>query len=150
MVKMTKSFQSINYQDTDLEGDSIRDILEIRVCLLLLFSCLQFKVCSCFLSNLFTRRVGVRFVLWFFVSIIAVIKSKKVPLFLLHCLLGGSAFSSCCRILLFLKPLDFLFKRNRFQHLLTSQTFSLERPPCHLQSTLKSIHSFFIPKLSRP
>ena len=76
---MIKSFQSINYQDTDQEGDSIRDIIDIRVFLLLLFSCIYFKFCSCFMFNFFIRRVGVGFSYGFPFFVIALTKSKKFP-----------------------------------------------------------------------
>ena len=46
---MTSTYQSVNYQDTDLEGDSTRNILDIRAFLLLLFLCIYFKFCSYFM-----------------------------------------------------------------------------------------------------
>lgn len=43
----------------DQEGDSIRDILDIRGIFVTLFWCIYFTFCSCFMLKLFVRRVGV-------------------------------------------------------------------------------------------
>ena len=51
---MNESFQSVNYQDTDQKGDSIRDITDIRGRVLLLFLYIHFKCVyvSCLISLL--------------------------------------------------------------------------------------------------
>ena len=133
---MIKSFQSVSYQYTDQEGDSVRDIIDIRAFLLLLFSCIYFKFCSCFMFNFFIRRVGAGFSdgLPFFVFVPT--KSKKFPcsscIVSTVVLLSRVAVAFC-----YLKNLSFFL----FQKYLIDLFF--QRPPCHPQSTVKSLLCFF-------
>ena len=131
---MTSTCQSVNYQDTNLEGNSTRNILDIRAFLLLLFLCIYFKFCSYFMFNLFYQEGGDWVFLWFSLLQHFTNKIQKVLLLLLHCLLCGSVFFSCFPIFLFQKTSRFFFPN----------CIGFKRPHCHPQSTLKNSSLIFL------